>query len=71
MKEGSNGSIGERRERTMPEIRRSQEELRASLETLQATVRRQFDIRRRIAEDPVPWLLAGVLVGLWLGRPRR
>lgn len=66
----SEETIPDRRERVLPEVERSQEELREALEELQLTVRSRFDLRRRIAEDPMPWLIGGFLAGWWMSRSR-
>ena len=62
--------IAVRRERVIPAVEDSQRDLRHALEDLQAAVQSRFDIRARIAADPYPWLVGGIVVGLWLGSSR-
>jgi hypothetical protein len=56
------------RERILPEVERSQAELREAIEELQTVVQRRFDLAHRIAERPVPWLIGGFLFGVWMSR---
>jgi hypothetical protein len=41
-------------------------ELLDAVGELKAAVTNQFQLRERIAEHPVPWLVGGFLLGLWL-----
>ena len=54
----------------VPDVQRSEEELRQALNDLQTAVQKKFDLRERIAESPVVWLGAAFCVGLWLGSRR-
>jgi hypothetical protein len=56
-------------------LRESFEENKAELvdavAELKAAVTSQFRLRDRIAEHPIPWVVGGFLVGLWLSSRRR
>jgi hypothetical protein len=41
-------------------------ELLDAVDELKAAVTQRFQLRERIAERPVPWLVGGFLLGLWL-----
>jgi len=41
-------------------------ELLDAVDELKTAVQNQFDLRERIAENPVPWLVGAFLFGLWL-----
>jgi hypothetical protein len=58
------------REVLVPEVERSEEQFRRALGELQIAVERKFDLGERIAERPMPWLVGGVLLGLWLAARR-
>lgn len=47
-------------------IEEDKAELLDAVGELKAAVQSQFQLRDRIAEHPVPWLVGGFLVGLWL-----
>jgi hypothetical protein len=52
------------------EVEESQRELRQALGDLEGIVRSKFDPARWIKERPLPWLLGGLVLGLWLGTRR-
>jgi len=41
-------------------------ELLDAVDELKAAVQHQFQLRERISAHPVPWLVGGFLLGLWL-----
>lgn len=46
---------------------RHEQELEQALQDVKQAVQRPFAIGERIAANPVPWLIGGLLIGLWLG----
>lgn len=57
----------EERAQLEEQVERSEQDLRAAVEDLKDAVSRPFRVVEQLAENPTPWLLAGVLVGVWLG----
>jgi hypothetical protein len=55
---------------TTREVEDSQQELSQALGDLEGIVRRSVDPARWITERPLPWLLGGFVLGLWLGTKR-
>jgi hypothetical protein len=55
------------REELVASAERSERELQVAIEDLKQAVKQPFGIGERIAEHPLPWMVGGVLVGLWLG----
>jgi hypothetical protein len=55
---------------TIREVEDSQQELSHALGDLEGIVRRSVDPARWIMERPLPWLLGGLVLGLWLGTKR-
>jgi uncharacterized protein with PhoU and TrkA domain len=55
---------------TIREVEDSQQELSHALGDLEGIVRRSVDPARWITERPLPWLLGGFVLGLWLGTRR-
>ncbi|MCW5890826.1 MAG: hypothetical protein KIT14_09760 [bacterium] len=47
------------------------DELRTALHDLERAARARVDVRDAVRERPVPWLVGALLLGAWLGRPRR
>jgi len=47
-------------------IEEDKAELLDAVVELKEVVQSQFQLRERIAENPVPWLVGGFLLGLWL-----
>jgi hypothetical protein len=52
------------------EVEESQQELSQALGDLEGIVRSSVDPARWITERPLPWLLGGLVLGLWLGGKR-
>jgi hypothetical protein len=57
----------ETRDELLASAARHEHELEQALTDLKVAVHRPFAIGERIAENPVPWLIGSVLIGLWLG----
>jgi len=55
---------------TSRDVEESQQELSAALGDLEGMVRSSIDPARWITERPLPWLLGGLVLGLWLGTKR-
>jgi uncharacterized protein with PhoU and TrkA domain len=55
---------------TIREVEESQQELSQALGDLEGIVRRGIDPARWVTERPLPWLLGGFALGLWLGIKR-
>lgn len=55
---------------TIREVEESQQELSQALGDLEGIVRSSVDPARWITERPLPWLLGGLVLGLWLGTKR-
>jgi hypothetical protein len=54
------------REALRQSIEADKAELLDAVDELKAAVTREFQLRDRIGEHPVPWLVGGFLFGLWL-----
>ena len=54
----------------LSEVEESQQELSQALGDLEGIVLSSVDPARWIAERPLPWLLGGLVLGLWLGTKR-
>jgi hypothetical protein len=57
----------EQREHLVENVERDEEQLRRAVEDLKDAVERPFRLIERMKENPLPWLLSGVLLGFWLG----
>jgi hypothetical protein len=57
----------ETRQEMLAAAARHEQELEQALVDLKQAVQHPFAIRERIAENPLPWLVGGLLIGLWLG----
>jgi hypothetical protein len=55
---------------TIRAVEESQQELSQALGNLEGIVRSSADPARWITERPLPWLLGGFVLGLWLGTKR-
>jgi hypothetical protein len=64
------GELDER-EALRESIEENEAELLDAVVELKAAVTRQFQLREHIAQDPIPWMAGGFLVGLWLSSWRR
>jgi len=56
----------DKREVLRQSIELDKAELLDAVDELKTAVQSQFDLRERIGEHPVPWLVGGFLFGLWL-----
>lgn len=61
------GNYSQEREDLLKNVEREEIELREAVDDLKRAVSRPFELLERAGEKPVPWLLAGVLAGVWLG----
>jgi hypothetical protein len=57
----------ETRQELLAVAARHEQELEQALVDVKQAVRRPFAIAERIAANPAPWLIGGLLIGLWLG----
>ena len=57
----------EAREELVASAERNERELQVAIEDLKQAVKQPFVIGERIAEQPIPWMIGGLLVGFWLG----
>lgn len=55
------------REELLKDLEREEIELREAVDDLRRAVSRPFERIGQAVERPGPWLLAGVLIGVWLG----
>lgn len=55
------------REELLKNVEREEIELREAVHDLKRAVARPFALLKEATEKPGPWLLAGVLLGVWLG----
>jgi hypothetical protein len=60
--------VEEQRELLRQSIERNEAELREAVDELTTAVKNELTLRKQITEHPVPWLLGGFALGLWLGR---
>jgi len=60
-------TTSQERAEILPEIERSEEELRQAVGELQTAVQRGVDPRVWIAERPLAWAVGAFFVGVWLG----
>jgi hypothetical protein len=60
----------EEHEEAIREVEESQQELSQAMGDLEGVVRRSVDPARWITDRPLPWLLGGFVLGLWLGTKR-
>jgi hypothetical protein len=65
-----NGPESEDHAATVRAVEESQHELRRALVDLEGIVQRSVDPARWITGRPLPWLLGGLALGLWLGTRR-
>jgi len=61
----------ETRQQLLEATERDEAELDRAIDELKQVVHRPFELTERvqahITAHPIPWLIGGVLVGLWLG----
>jgi hypothetical protein len=60
--------IDEREEVLRQSIEHNEAELRDAVDEMTTAVKSELTLRGLIAEHPVPWLLGGIVLGLWLSR---
>jgi hypothetical protein len=60
--------IDEREEVLRQSIEHNEAELRDAVDEMTTAVKSELTLRGHIAEHPVPWLLGGIVLGLWLSR---
>lgn len=51
----------------LEQVERDEQELSRAVDDLKDVVSRPLKIVERVAEAPAPWVLGGILIGLWLG----
>lgn len=59
--------LEQQRETLREQVEQEEAELRRAVEDLKEAVSRPLRIVQRLQENPMPWVLSAVLVGLWLG----
>lgn len=59
--------LGEQRELLRETVEREEEELRQAVQDLKVAVSKPFRIIEQLQDNPLPWLISGALIGLWLG----
>lgn len=59
--------LEQQRELLREQVEREEAELRQAVEDLKVAVSKPFRIIEQLQDNPVPWLLSGALIGLWLG----
>ena len=64
---GPEAAVDER-ELLRQSIERDEAELRDAVDELKAAVQSELSLRSHIVSHPLPWLVGGFAVGLWLGR---
>ena len=60
----------QQREELQRNVERGEHELREAVDDLKRAVNRPLAVVNEITRKPLPWLLCGVLVGIWLGARR-
>jgi hypothetical protein len=60
----------DQREVLRQSIEEDKAELLDAVGELKTAVQHQFQLRERIGEHPLPWLLGGLLLGVWFGTRR-
>jgi len=59
--------FAERREGLRQSIEHDEDEVRGAVQELVGAAQARFDVRERVKQSPVAWVMGGFLVGLWLG----
>jgi len=61
----------ETRQQLLESVARDEQELERAIGDLKQAVQRPFEVgervRAHISAHPIPWLVGGLLIGLWLG----
>ncbi len=63
-------AMDDERELLRQSIERDEAELRDAVDELKAAVQSEFSLRSQISTHPLPWLVGGFMLGVWLGRRR-
>ena len=59
--------LDQQREQLREQVEQEEAQLRQAVEDLKVAVSKPFRIIERLQDNPLPWLLSGALIGLWLG----
>ena len=72
MAEAINGDEAavDQREVLRQSIERDEAQLREAVDELKAAVQTELSLRSHIMTHPIPWIVGGFALGLWLGRRR-
>ena len=57
----------ERRDELVKSVERNENELRQAVSDLKEAVSRPLQIVEQVTREPLPWILSGILIGVWLG----
>lgn len=57
----------EQRDNLLQSIERDQQEVRLAVQELTGAAQSSLDVRERIKEFPLTWVVGALLVGMWLG----
>jgi hypothetical protein len=58
---------GTEREALVEQLERDEEELRRAVDEIKDVVARPLEIVEKVTQVPIPWVLTGILFGIWLG----
>ena len=64
-------SYPEQRDEVIDSLQRDEQQLRKALKDLARAAGKRLQIAEHIKRAPLPWLLGGFVLGLWLGRRGR
>jgi hypothetical protein len=67
VREVTDATIDEERASLQAAIERDEAELHDAAGDLATAVGHELNLRRRVAADPLPWMLGAFVVGVWLG----
>jgi hypothetical protein len=59
--------LDQQREQLREQVEHEEAQLRQAVADLKVAVGKPFRIIERLQDNPIPWLLSGALIGLWLG----
>jgi hypothetical protein len=59
--------LEQQREHLREQVEHEEAELRQAVNDLKVAVSKPFRVIERLQANPLPWLLSGALIGLWLG----
>ena len=57
----------ERRDELVKSVERSEQELRRAVDDLTHAVSRPLHVIEQATRQPLPWIISGILIGVWLG----